>query len=241
MTGTRFPLRCSSLVEQKKLYRIKHLLTNPTRNRNWLTFLFLALIFLSGCTLDNITAQQVKATGLWDELTGGTSFGQTFISVSNNLYRIDLSTATYARVNTASVIFSLKYNPQDPTTILSFELLGSEIQNERPTSFIFPPIADSAGKSYYFSIESPEATHGNAITVYANEQDQYSDGSAYRNNQVASGDLVFTAYSRENFTFTGVFSNILSRARQDMPFFIFWGILILAVCVGLILSFRRTT
>lgn len=217
------------------------MLNRPTRNIHWVIILCLALISLSGCTLDNISAQQEKATGLWDELIGGTSFGQSFISVSNNLYRIDLSTATFSRVNTAPVIFSLKNNPQDTTTIFSIEIPGPDIQNERPTSIEFPLILDSASKSFYFTIESPESNPGNAITVYANEQDQYSDGSAYRNNQVVGGDLVFTAYSRENFTFLGVLQDIASRAAQDVPFIIFWGILILVVCVGLVLSFRRLT
>jgi hypothetical protein len=216
------------------------MLKKTTRNIGWVIILCLGLICLSGCTLDSITAQQAKATGLWDELIGGTSFGQSFISVRNNLYRIDLSTATFSRVNSAPVIFSLKNNPQDTTTIFSIVLPGPDIQNQRPTTIVFPPISDSAGKSFYFSIESPEAAPGNAITVYANELDQYANGSAYRNNQVVSGDLAFTAYSREPFTVLGVLGDIASRAAQDVPFFICFGMLILAVCVGLVLSFRRT-
>jgi hypothetical protein len=201
--------------------------------------LCLALISLSGCTLDNISAQQVKTSKLWDELIGGTSFGQSFISTDNNLYRIDLSTATFSRTNTAPVIFTLKNIPQDTSSIFSIEIPGPDIQNERPTSIEFPPIHDSAGKSYYFSIESPEGTSGNAITVYANDQDQYPAGSAYQDSQAVSGDLVFTAYSHENFTFPGVMRDIVSRAAQDVPFLIFWGILILGVCVSLAFSFRR--
>jgi hypothetical protein len=217
------------------------MIKKTTRNIGWVIILCFGLIYLSGCTLDSITAQQEKATGLWDELIGGTSFGQSFVSAHNNLYRIDLSTATYSRVNTAPVIFSLKNNPQDTTTIYSVELPGLEIQNERPTSFVFPPITDSAGKSFYFSIESPTATPGNAITVYANEQNIYTDGSAYRNQQAVSGDLAFTAYSRENFIFLGVLRDIVSRAVKDMSFLICWGMLILVVSVGLVLSFHRAT
>jgi hypothetical protein len=194
---------------------------------------------LSGCTLDNIAAQQEKATDLWDELVGGETFGQSFVCTRDNLYRIDLSTATYARTNSAAVIFHLQSSPEASTNIISITLPGPEIQNERPTSIVFPALPDSRGKSYYFYIGSPEAIPGNAITVYANAHDQYSDGTAYRNDQAVAGDLAFTAYSRQAFTFSGVWHDFLSRVAQDVPFFVCYGILILGVCAGILGSLRR--
>jgi len=201
--------------------------------------LILALVCISGCTLDRITAQQVKATGLWEELIGGETFGQSLVAERDNLYRIDLSTATFARVNSAPVIFYLKDNPLADTAIRSITLPGPEIQNDRPTSFVFEPIPNSAGKSFYFAIESPEATPGNAITVYASEYDQYPRGDAYRNTHIVNGDLVFTAYSRESYTFSSILRGTASRVAQDVPFFIFYGALILAVMVGLALTIRK--
>lgn len=199
----------------------------------------LALTSLSGCTLDNIAAQQEKATGLWDELVGGEAFGQSFVSARDNLYRIDLSTATYARTSSAAVIFHLQSSPEAGTDIISITLPGPEIQNERPTSIEFPPLPDSGGQSYYFYIESPEGAPGDAITVYANGYDQFPDGTAYRNGQAVAGDLAFTAYSRETFTFSGVWHDFLSRVAQDVPFFVCYGILILGVCAGILGSLRR--
>lgn len=199
----------------------------------------LALISLSGCTLDNIAARQEKATDLWDELVGGETFGQSFVCTRDNLYRIDLSTATYARTNSAPVTFHLQGSPEESTDIVSITLPGSEIQNERPTSIVFPPLPDSQGRSYYFYIESPEGTPGDVITVYANAHDQYADGTAYRNGQAVAGDLVFTAHSRQAFTFPGVWHDFLSRFAQDKPFLVCYGILILGVCAGLFVSLCR--
>ena len=208
----------------------------------------LLLLLLSGCTLDNIAARQEKATGLWEELTGGRTFGQTFVCTRNNLYRIDLSTATYARINTSPVIFHLR--SASPSTsevaeafaamdILTITLPGPEVQNDRPTSFVFPPLRDSKDKAFYFFIESPEGTPGNAITVYVNEYDQYPAGTAYRDGQPVAGDLAFTAYSQETFTFSGVIQDFLSRATQDIPFFTCYCALVLFVCVCLFLSLRH--
>lgn len=208
--------------------------------RSRLSFIIcFTLISLSGCTLDIIAAQQGEATGLWDELIGGETFGQSFVCMRDNLYRIDLGTATYARTNSAPLIFHLKSSPGASTDILSVTLPGPEIQNERPTSIVFRPLPDSRGRSYFFYIESPEATPGNAITVYANAHDQYPDGTAYRNGQPVDGDLAFTAYSRQAFTFSDVLHGFLSRVAQDVPFFVCYVILIVAVCTGLFVSVRK--
>jgi hypothetical protein len=206
---------------------------------DWRIPCILILVCLSGCTLDRISAQQIQATGLWDELVVGESFGQTFVSSRDNLYRIDLSTATFDRVNTTPVIFYLKDSPEAATAIFSINIPGPQIQNERPTSIVFPPISNSEGRSFYLQIESQEASPGNAITVYANEQDQYPDGSAFRNGQIVSGDLAFSIYSLETFTFSSILHGLFSHAAQDLPFFLCYGILILVVCVGLFLPIRN--
>jgi len=197
--------------------------------------ILIILVGLTGCTLDNIAARQEKATGLWDELVGDETFGQSFVCTSDNLYRIDLGTATYARTNSAPVIFHMRSDPQASTDIISVTIPGPEIQNERPTSITFSPLADSQGRSYYFYIQSSEAVPGNAISVYANAHDQYTDGAAYLNGQPVDGDLVFTAYSQETYTLAGVWRDFTSRVRQDIPFFVCYGILLLLV-LGLLVT-----
>jgi len=209
-------------------------------HRIWGWFAVLILLFvLPGCTLDNIAAKQEEATSLWEELVAGETFGQSFVCTRDNLYRIDLGTATYARTNSTPVIFHLQENPQANTSIISVTIPGPEIQNERPTSITFSPLSNSRDQSYYFYIESPQAAPGNAITVYANEHDQYPDGTAYRNGQPVAGDLVFTAYGQETYTFAGVWRDFASRVQQDIPFFICYGFLVLVVFGLLIVSLLR--
>lgn len=210
--------------------------------RMWQCFIICSLLInLVSCTLNNIAAKQEEATGLWEELAVGKAFGQSFVCTRDNLYRIDLGTATYARVNSAPVIFHIQGNPQASADIISVTIPGPEIQNERLTSITFPPLSNSQGQSYYFYIESPEAVRGDAITVYANEHDQYPDGTAYRNGQPVAGDLVFTAYSQETYSFAGVWRDLASRVQQDIPFFICYGFLILVVFGLLIASLLRHT
>jgi hypothetical protein len=185
--------------------------------------------------LDSIAAQQEEATGLWDELVAGETFGQSFVCTRDNLYRVDLGTATYARTNSASVIFHLQESPRASTDIISVTISGPEIQNDRPTSITFPPLSNSQNQSYYFYIESPQAVTGDAITVYANEHDQYPEGTAYRNGQPVAGDLIFSAYSQEKYTFAGVWGDFMSRVQEDIPFFTCYGVLLLFVTTSLVI------
>ena len=210
-----------------------------SKTKLYLAITLLAVILLNGCSLERIATQQEKATGLWSELICGETFGQTFVSERDNLYRIDLSTATFARTNSALVIFHLKEAPGSATDIRSIALPGSAIQNERTTTFLFSPLPDSAGKSFYFSIESPEARPGNAITVYANNYDQYSGGTAYRNGAPVAGDLAFSAYSQDTFTLSSIMSDIASRTAKDPTFFIFYGLFLLVVILGFIVALRK--
>jgi hypothetical protein len=162
------------------------------------------------------------------------------VSTRPNLYRIDLGTATYARSNTADVIFHLRADSTSQSDIVRVMVPGPEIQNERPTSIIFPPLADSQGKTYYFFIESPQATPGNAITLYGNQTDVYSEGTAYRDGQAVTGDLVFTAYSQDNYTFSDVLRDFGARVAQDVSFFTAYAILMLSVSVWLGVSWLRS-
>jgi hypothetical protein len=192
-------------------------------------FLLIIALVLSGCSLDIVASQQEKATEYWPELTGGISYGQSFISNRENLYRIDLGTATYNRINSGLVTFYLKENAGDDKEILSVSIPASQINNDRPTSIIFTPQVDSKGKAFYFYLESQDSTPGDAITVLANSADLYPYGQAYIDHMPVPGDLVFTAYSQENFTFSAVTNEFLTRISSDIPFAIIYGLLLLGI------------
>jgi hypothetical protein len=206
----------------------------------WTVVIHLVLIGLTGCTLDSVAARQEKASILLPELLATQTYGQDFVSTRNYLYRIDLGTATYARVNTAPVIFHLRSSSKATTDIATVTVPGSAVQNERSTSFIFSPLPDSLGKPFYFFIESPESTPGNAITLYSTEYDRYPDGSAYNNGKPVTCDLVFTAYSQEIYNASDVLEGFFVRVAQDKSFFICYSLLLVGVCAGLIQIWHRS-
>lgn len=204
-----------------------------------LIFLCTILLSLTGCAVSGIDVEQESATGLAEELLDGHSFGQTFMPEYNGLYRIDLYTATYARENTHPVIFKICASSacQGGEELLRLELPVTQISNSGPTVISFPPISTEAGRSLYFSVESPGSIPGDAITVYRNEKDIYPDGQMFVDGQPIEGDLAFIAYTRETFTVADIWTDFYSRASQDKPFFTFYclllGLLLLALAVML--------
>jgi len=212
--------------------------------------ILLIVLLLTSCTVDEVDVEQEQASGLAGELLNGHTFGQTFTLQYDGLYRIDLYTATYARENTHSVIFCIQ--PSPPTLeegspspavgkradLMRLELPAAQISNSGPTVITFPPLAETAGRTLYFSIESPGSIPGDAITVYRDEKDVYSGGQMYINGQSTDGDIAFIAYTQETFTLADIWNDFYSRASQDKPFFRFYcsllALLLLALVVTLV-------
>jgi len=196
--------------------------------------LWCLLLSLTGCAVSGVDIQQEQASGLAGELLDGHTFGQTFTPAWDGLCRIDLYTATYARENTRPVIFRVKASPQSTADLVRLEIPAAQISNSGPTVLTFSPVAGTAGRLLYFSVESPGSAPGDAITLYRNDKDVYAGGQMFIDGQPASGDIAFIAYTQETFTLADIWNDFYSRASQDKPFFIFYGVLLALVLAGLI-------
>lgn len=127
------------------------------------------------------------------EIYGPIKIGQTFVSPTNGLYRIDLLLATYARENDRDVIFHLRNTPEGED-LVTVRLNASEVEDNSFYRFEFPPIANSAGQSFYFFLESPDSEPGNAITIWGVVRNVYNEGKAYRNHRPTGGEVAFRVY-----------------------------------------------
>ena len=203
----------------------------------------LLVLLLAGCSFEAVEIQQEQASSLAGELLDGGSFGQTFLPQHDDLSRIDLYTATYARENTQAVIFQISSAPSDdvaagvPQELVRVELGAAQISNSGPTVIAFPPLAGRTGETLYFSIESPGSAQGDAITIYREEGDVYPGGQMYLDGKPTNGDIAFIAYTQESFSFGDIWEDFCSRANQDRPFFIFYCSLLLLVLIALIVTF----
>ena len=206
-------------------------------------FLGLLVLLLVGCSYEAVEIQQERASSLAGELLDGYTIGQTFTLQHDGLSRIDLYTATYARENTQGVIFQISSAPSDDVAagvsqeLVRVELAAAQISNSGPTVITFPPLLGIAGKTLYFSFESPGSVPGDAITVYMEEGDVYPGGQMYLDDKPTNGDIAFIAYTQESFSFGDIWEDFYSRASLDRSFFIFYCFLLLLVLIALIVTF----
>ena len=203
------------------------------------------MLLLCGCTVGGVEVEQERASGMAGELLDSHTFGQTLTPQYDGLYRMDLYTATYGRENTRPVIFCVRASPPEPfpaseeggkDDLVRLELPAAQISNSGPTIITFPPLADTAGRTLYFSIESPGSVPGDAVTVYRDEEDAYSGGQMYVDGQPTGGDIAFIAYTQETFALADVWNDFYSRASQDKPFFIFYCSLLALLLVALVVT-----
>jgi len=125
------------------------------------------------------------------EIIGGTTFGQTFYSPLPDLSSIDIELATWGRTNTKDVVFHLRDSPESSNDIVTIHVNAKDVTNNAFNTFKFPPIGNSANRSYYFFIESPESVSGNAITIWSSKNNTYTEGAEYINSKPVAGDLAF--------------------------------------------------
>ena len=120
--------------------------------------------------------------------------------------------------------------------LVRLELPAAQISNSGPTVITFPPLADTAGRTLYFSIESPGSVPGDAITIYRHEEDVYPGGQMFVDGQPTGGDVAFIAYTQETLALADVWNDFYSRASQDKPFFTFYCSLLALLLVALVVT-----
>jgi len=170
-----------------------------TKKSSW-AILLIALLILSSILIGfvgtgtNLGISQPVANQPVREITANLTVGQSFYSTSPNLESIDICMATYARINKKDIIFHLKSSPESLNNIVLIKTNAALIENNEYHRFKFSSIKESANRSYYFYIESPDSVPGNAITIWSSKDDVYSQGSAYINSKPINGDLTFNVY-----------------------------------------------
>jgi hypothetical protein len=128
------------------------------------------------------------------EIKGDLAIGQTFLAPVDGLQRIDVVLRTYGRRNTHDVTFYLKQSLDSPEVIYQETFDASEIRNNSWRTFEFPPIPDSAGRTFFFYFASPDSVKGDAITVGGALGDLYNGGNAYLGPVPADADMAFRTY-----------------------------------------------
>jgi len=142
---------------------------------------------------EHMNINQDLYDGTVGEILPGKTFGQTFVSHQPNLCRIDVLLATYRRTNTCDLTFRLQVGFPIGEEVTVITVKGARIQDNRWHTFRFPPLLDSKGRTYYFSLESANATPGNALTAYLSAGPTEL-GRRYEDGRPGAGSLAFRTY-----------------------------------------------
>jgi hypothetical protein len=142
-----------------------------------------------------VIAQQETPGLAVGELLPGRLVGQTFVAPADHLAGIQLLTANYARPTRGRLRFHLKTDPAAPTDLASGEVDAQDWPNNQFWPIYFPPVADSAGRAFTFTLEALDTQPGSAPTLWASPQDVYPGGTRWDAGQPAAGDLAFRLLS----------------------------------------------
>ncbi|MBS3819993.1 hypothetical protein KGY73_10905 [bacterium] len=168
------------------------------KKRRIYSLIFVGLVVLAGILVLSVAfprrvsithnAQSERPVG---EIHGEKTVGQTFVAEYNHLTSVEVFLATYERKNKGNFFFHLRNDVGSEEDIFKHKGKMQKVKNNRFFRFDFPEIPRSKGKRYYFFIEAPKASSGNAITLGSSPQDVYKDGEKIVNGAAAPGDLVF--------------------------------------------------
>lgn len=138
----------------------------------------------------------IDADSVIGEITNGYEIQQEFVVTSETIDSVTLSIATYARQNTGNLVVKLL---DDKNRVLRENIIDVKNLNDNSNVVIEldNPIYGMKGEMLTLGILSPEATEGNAITVYYNSEVESRNTVLRINNETINGELAFSVNSRE--------------------------------------------
>ncbi|HUV42548.1 MAG TPA: hypothetical protein VMY36_01435 [Patescibacteria group bacterium] len=162
----------------------------------WLAIFFLIVIFIFFLFLisvfiikHRVDLAQTRGEELY-QIYGQRQVGQTFVAGKNNLEMIIINLKNRSLRNQQPVYFYLQEANQ-PQNLRELKINGFNIGDPSTIKFQFEPIPDSAEKSYYFYLESPESNVNDAVEIVYNKQDVYSSGKMIFSEEEKEADLRF--------------------------------------------------
>jgi hypothetical protein len=201
----------------------------------WILLLFSKKIAVYNSYLNTVPA---------GEIYGEKEIGQTFKAEYDDLCALEVLMANYARKVTGEIIFHFKRGIGDSEDLLQKRVDAEKIKDNRYFRYKLPDLENSKGKNYYFYFEAPEASPGNALTVWANDDDKYLEGQKVINGEAAQGDLIFkTVYDKKLGEKVKMFLNEITREKpfplnKDWFYVGFTGLFLLSCSLFLTYLFK---
>ncbi len=126
-------------------------------------------------------------------LQGDHVIGQTFVAHYPNLSGVEVLLVVYPDQGPEADVprrltFRLRAGPDSSQDLAVVQVDTRGLTHNSPYRFSFPPIANSAGRRLYFSLEG---TPSNRVTVWSNSLNAYGEGEMFVDGVPQPGDLQF--------------------------------------------------
>ena len=186
--------------------------------------IFLALLGLAILERQDLSLTSQPLFSEMVEFHGRLKVGQSFVASRPGLRRVALLLARKGRTNCSPVVFHLREGAKVTADLATVTINASHLEDvttmvRRPyvyQSFSFSPIPDSAGKTFYFWVESPQSLADDPLLVRYQAGDVYPEGTMSTDGSAIDGDLAFRAYyTKESF---GNAALLLERLVEHRPF-----------------------
>ncbi|MCL4459809.1 MAG: hypothetical protein M1136_01190 [Chloroflexi bacterium] len=169
-------------------------------------------------------------------ISGSMKVGQSFTALHDGLYRLDLLIGNYKGASvSAEVVFHLRSSPWANSDLATIRVKTAEMQDNKFHTFVFPPIAASAQKSFFFFIEAPEATAADGLALWYSSQNRYVGGAMYINGQAIESDLTFVAYYKADLLES--YRLYLEALPKNKPLLFGSGLTYIALVAGYLTAF----
>jgi hypothetical protein len=195
----------------------------PARRKNG--FLILLSLLLLGLTLD-VLFRVVKPAYTETLLIAGTDqplfshptlaisasrdLAQTFTAEHNNLSAVRIMFSSPAKPRRGELAFSLLEEGTRRVIRRAYLPLRTIEDNVRYV-FVFPPVRDSAGKTYLLRMSASVTSADSAISLWQEPGNPYPGGELLVNARPAAGDAYFSTYY-----FTGTHPSTDWQGRREL-------------------------
>lgn len=112
------------------------------------------------------------------ELVATSRVCQTFVAQYDGLAQVEVMLTDYDREASGPFHFYVRPEPDAGQDLVLLIHDASEVTGGIYHVFRFPPIRDSAGRSYRYCMEAPEAELHSSITAVGTVEDWYAEGKA---------------------------------------------------------------
>ena len=142
---------------------------------------------------------QDRAQTLTSRLKPGTSIGQYFTSLGEDLCGISVKFGTYRRKCRDAVTLRVRTSHRAVDHIASCEVSGSDIADNHFCIFPIDPLPTAPGEKIYFDLHVADGSGRDTPAVWASSRDDSVLGPHYENHRRSEGTLCFAAYTTASF------------------------------------------